>query len=158
MFHALIYTRSSSSSSSSSWPHPPPFNDGRFNEDKALPRKIHDRFPYISTSLLLLPLPFRVFRVPPSSGSRNEILRYRAACRWDGDKYRRRVDEEGKKERKRGREKAAAFRLMLLSPSLALSLSVATDGSKASRDSAAYWWPDIPYASTRSKEDVSRGS
>lgn len=119
----LIYTRSSSSSSSSSsWPHPPPFNDGRFNEDKALPRKIHDRFPYISTSLLLLPLPFRVFRVPPSSGSRNEILRYRAACRWDGDKYRRRVDEEGKKERKRGREKAAAFRLMLpLSPSLPLS-------------------------------------
>lgn len=105
------------------------------------------------------PSPFRVFRVPPSSGSRNEILRYRAACRWDGDKYRRRVDEEGKKERKRGREKAAAFRLMLpLSPSLPLSLSVATDGSKASRDSAAYWWPDIPYASTRSKEDVSRGS
>lgn len=153
----LIYTRSSSSSSS--WPHPPPFNDGRFNEDKALPRKIHDRFPYISTSLLLLS-PF----FPACFECHPRVDREMKSC----DIAQRAVGMEtsieekngrGKKERKRGREKAAAFRLMLsLSPFLSLSFSVSTDGSKASRDSAAYWWPDIPYASTRSKEDVSRGS
>ena len=103
-----------------------------------------------------LPLLSRVFRVPPSSGSRNEILRYRAVGMETSIEEK---NGRGKKERKRGREKAAAFRLMLsLSPFLSLSFSVSTDGSKASRDSAAYWWPDIPYASTRSKEDVSRGS
>lgn len=67
------------------------------------------------------------------------------------------IEEERRKEGKKkgGGKKRPLFTTTV---SLSLSLSVAKDGSKASRDSAAYWWPDIPYASTRSKEDVSRGS